>query len=135
MPDFENMDLSSFIDDETDDEKRSDVPVYSVGQINRMTNLMKECGILSFFNFCTCEKTGFTQFEKKTFEQYAEESKAVDAKDSVVLAFPNFTVIPKNKSGFASASKKSGVESESGDTLYVPTVYIDAAYIAPVSHG
>lgn len=130
MPDFENMDLSSFIDDETDDEKRSDVPVYSVGQINRMTNLMKECGILSFFNFCTCEKTGFTQFEEETFEQYVKESKAVDAKDSVVLAFPNFTVIPKNKSGFASASKKSGVESESGDTLYVPTVYIDAAYIA-----
>ncbi len=120
MPDIENMDLFS-MDEETDDEKRSDVPVYSVGEINRVTNLLKDCGILSFFNFCPCEKTGFTQFEEKTFEQYTKESKAIDSKDSVVLAFPNFTVIPKNKSGF---------ESVSGDTLYVPTVYIDAAYIA-----
>ncbi|MDE5771659.1 MAG: hypothetical protein K2I06_08565 [Ruminococcus sp.] len=121
MPDIENMDLSSFMEDETDNEKYSDVPVYSVGQINRTVNLLKECGILSFFNFCACEKTGFTQFEEKIFEQYKEESKNIDAKDSVVLAYPNFTVIPKNKSGF---------DSVSGETLYVPTVYIDAAYIA-----
>lgn len=118
MPDFENMD---FFEEDDDNEIKSDVPVYSVAEVNRMINLLKDCGILSFFNFCACEKTGFTKFEEKAFEEYVKESENIDAKDSAVLAFPNFTVIPKNKSGF---------ESVSGEVLYVPTVYIDAAYIS-----
>lgn len=111
--DFDDIDIN----DINDNTKMS----VSIGDINRMTKMLKDCGILSFFNFHDPENTSFIAFEEKILEHYQEETEIIEAKDSVVLAFPNFTVIPKNKCGFESVGSKK---------LCMPPVYIDSAYVA-----
>ena len=54
-------------------------------------------------------------------QKYNQEFSCINKTDSLVLAFPNFTIIPSNKRHVEVIDKK---------TLYTPTIYIDAAYVA-----
>ena len=81
-------------------------------------------GILSFVNFNACEFTSFRNFgaNTKAIDAYEAELKGLKKRDSTVLAYPNFTIIPRNKSQLR--------ELVNGRNLYVPSIYIDAAYVA-----
>lgn len=96
----------------------------TAADVNQITECFAEYGILSFVNFNACEKTGFKNFgaTMDIIEQYNNELQDLKRRDATVLAYPNFTIIPKNKSQLK--------EIVNGKNLYVPTIYIDAAYVA-----
>ena len=98
--------------------------IVSVADINQITECFADYGILSFVNFNACESTSFKKFgaNSKIIDAYAKELKGFNRCDSTVLAYPNFTIIPRNKSQLK--------EIVNGRNLYVPSIYIDAAYVA-----
>jgi hypothetical protein len=91
-----------------------------IADINIISELFAEYGILSFFNFNACEETSFKNFgaNLNIINEYNKETADIKRPDATVLAYPNFTIIPKNK-------RKVGDMD-----LYTPPVYIDAAYVA-----
>lgn len=117
--DIFNMDFSSA----EDEQEQSGINTVTVADINTISELLAEVDILSFFNFNACEATSFKNFgsDTKIIEQYNKELTAIKRPDSLVLAYPNFTIIPKNK---------RQVETINDTKLYTPAVYIDAAYVA-----
>ena len=90
--------------------------------INLMVSLLAECDILSFVNFRTCEATGFKNFgvDRAILDIYKKELSCIERKSGLVLAHPNFTILPKGQ-----LNVKIGETS-----LYIPGVYVDAAYVA-----
>ena len=98
--------------------------IVTVADINQITECFAEFGILSFVNFNACEFTSFRNFgaNTKAIDAYEAELKGLKKRDSIVLAYPNFTIIPRNKSQLR--------ELVNGRNLYVPSIYIDAAYVA-----
>lgn len=102
-------------------EEKFGIKKICLSDISKMGKFLNECGILSFFNLNACEQTSFKMFNK-------DISAAVDMiekdfyKESVVLAYPNFSIIPKDK--------RKVVFKDLGEELFTPTIYIDAAYVA-----
>lgn len=95
----------------------------TAADINNITEMLAECEILSFVNFNACVQTSFKNFGADTeiIKEYNKELSALKRKDSTVLAYPNFTIIPQNK---------RNVDLFDNRTLYTPSVYINAAYVA-----
>ena len=120
-----DFDPFSFFDDMATIKKPERMDgIVSVSDINQITERFAEFGILSFVNFNACEETGFKDFGANTtiINEYEAELKGMKRRDSIVLSYPNFTIIPKNKSQLK--------ELVNGKNLYVPSIYIDAAYVA-----
>lgn len=118
--DIFNIDFSSA----PENNKKDGVETVTVSDINYMSSLLADYGILSFFNFNACESTSFKSFGANTdlIEEYNKEVSGIKRPEATVLVYPNFTIIPKNK--------KELREIVNGNTLYVPSIYIDAAYVA-----
>lgn len=98
--------------------------IVTVADINQITACFAEYGILSFVNFNACEFTSFKNFgaDDKVIKAYDREMKGIKRSDATVLAYPNFTIIPRSKNQLK--------EIVNGRNLYVPSIYIDAAYVA-----
>ncbi len=111
------------IDNVTDSKENVGIEKVTVSDINNISELLAEYGILSFFNFNACERTSFKCFgaNDEIVKEYEEEISGIKRRDAVALAYPNFTIIPKNK---------RQVEMVNDTKLYTPAVYIDAAYVA-----
>ncbi len=109
--------------EETSSSQKMDGTV-TAARINLITECFADYGILSFVNFNACEKTGFKNFgaDSSILEEYDKELKGLKRPDATVLAYPNFTIIPRNKSQLK--------EIVNGVNLYVPSIYVDAAYVA-----
>lgn len=118
--DMFNIDFAS----EPQDNKNEGIETVTVADINYMSSLLAEYGVMSFFNFNACEKTSFKSFgaNKKLIDEFNTELSGIKKLESTVLVYPNFTIIPNNK--------KELREVVNGNTLYVPSIYIDAAYVA-----
>ena len=117
--DMFNIDFSS----EPQDNKNEGIETVTVADINYMSSLLADYGIMSFFNFNACKETSFKSFGANTdiIKKYNEEVSSIKRPESTVLVYPNFTIIPK---------EKRQMEVINGTTLYVPAIYIDAAYVA-----
>lgn len=114
-----NMDIFNVNESKTHD----GVQTVTIADISNVSTLFAEYGILSFFNFNACEATSFKSFGANSdiIDDYNKEISAIKRLDATVLAYPNFTIIPKNK---------RQVEMVNDTKLYTPAVYIDAAYVA-----
>ncbi len=112
----------NFSSDE-ENNKKDVVKKTTASDVNNINDLLAEYGILSFVNPNACKETSFKSFGTDTemLEKYNQEFSCINKTDSLVLAFPNFTIIPSNK---------RHVEVIDEKTLYTPTIYIDAAYVA-----
>lgn len=117
--DFDPFDINNV----TDSKEDVGIEKVTVSDINNISELLAEYGILSFFNFNACEKTSFKCFgaNDNIIKEYEKEIPGIKRTDSVVLAYPNFTIIPRNK---------RQVEMVNDTLLYTPAIYIDAAYVA-----
>lgn len=117
---YDPFDINNVTEENNTD---SGVEKVTVSEIGIISEMLAEYGILSFFNFNACEKTSFKCFgaNDKIIKEYENEISGIKRTDSVVLAYPNFTIIPKNK---------RQVEMVNDTKLYTPAVYIDAAYVA-----
>ncbi|MDO5150471.1 MAG: hypothetical protein Q4D76_13920 [Oscillospiraceae bacterium] len=103
----------------------------SLDNIKAMANILSSNEIISFFNFEANEETSFSGF-KSEFKNYNSKIKGFE-KNSTVLCYPNFTVIPKKETDIVISSniKVDCIDSEvQKEVLKVPAIYVDAAYVA-----
>jgi len=110
--------------DELDESRSNDsTQKVTAADINNLSEMLAECEILSFFNFNACEQTSFKSFgaDSEIIKEYNKELSALKRTDSTVLAYPNFTIIPKSKRKVSMFGDRE---------LYTPSVYINAAYVA-----
>ncbi|MDE6835263.1 MAG: hypothetical protein K2J39_13610 [Ruminococcus sp.] len=117
--DLYNMDIFSI----NEPESNEGIETVTIADINNISSLLAESGILSFFNFNACEATSFKTFgaNPDIIREYNKETSAIKRPDATVLAYPNFTIIPKNQ---------RKVEMVNGNKLFTPAIYIDSAYVA-----
>lgn len=107
-----------------------------------LLNTVKDYRIQIFFNFETNEETTFSQMAINGIEKYVDKCMPLTRKDYSEFAIPcipNFTIIPKDKSGVVLDSKivlkENGMpnlskEKEDILKLWIEGVYIGASYIA-----
>ncbi len=107
-----------------------------------LLNTVKDYRIQIFFNFETNEETTFSQMAINGIEKYIDKCMPLTRKDYSEFAIPcipNFTIIPKDKSGVVLDSKivlkENGMpnlskEKEDILKLWIEGVYIGASYIA-----
>ncbi|MFO7820109.1 MAG: transcriptional regulator [Halanaerobacter sp.] len=104
-------------------------------------NLAKDYKIQLFFNFQANDDTTFNDLATKGVDKYMEKTETLTRKDYseyAIPCLPNFTVIPKKKSGVELDKKMIATENgaqlsqEEEDLLklWLEGVYIDASYVA-----
>lgn len=96
----------------------------------QMISILAQYKVMSFFNFRACKDNVFQTFGKN-FNKYMEMVKNMPV-DYSVFAYPNFTQISEDERNFRINTEISGqgIETISENYLKVPSVYIDAAYVA-----
>ena len=112
--------------------------------IETLSNLMTVLGsykIQLFFNFEGNSETTFDDVATKGIEKYLEKTKILENQrysEYLVPVIPNFTIIPKDKSGVILDAKmkyenevaKLSKEKEDLLQFWIEGVYIDGAYVA-----
>lgn len=112
--------------------------------IETLSNLMTVLGsykIQLFFNFEGNSETTFDDIATKGIEKYLEKTKILENQrysEYLVPVIPNFTIIPKDKSGVILDAKmkyenevaKLSKEKEDLLQFWIEGVYIDGAYVA-----
>jgi hypothetical protein len=114
----------------------------TVESLTLLLNVMKSYRIQTFFSFETSEETTFNYVATEGVEKFVDKCVPLTRKDFsefAVPCLPNFTVIPKDKSGVVLDKKmllaETGVaqlskEKEDIMKLWIEGVYIGASYIA-----
>jgi len=106
-----------------------------------LLNILKDYKVQLFFNFETSEETTFDALSTKGVTSYMEKCQPLMKREYSAYAipcFPNFTIIPKNKSGVLLDRKmvheegnvKLSDEKEDYMRLWLEGVYVGAAYVA-----
>lgn len=119
-------------------------PVKEKNTLETLTSLLELCKMYKiqlFFNFESSEETSFNNLATVGVDKYIEKTEILTRKDYSEFAIPclpNFTVIPKDKSGVVLDSKMK--QSENGAylskekedimKLWLEGIYIDASYVA-----
>ena len=112
--------------------------------IETLSNLMTVLGsykIQLFFNFEGNSETTFDDVATKGIEKYLEKTKILENQrysEYLVPVIPNFTIIPKDKSGVILDAKmkyenevaKLSKEKEDLLQFWIEGVYVDGAYVA-----
>lgn len=123
MDDLSNFDMFS----EASNQKKEDdtEETVNIEKISRVSSILSEFKILSFFNFTACDSTSFRNFgiSEEIIKKYKKKSESIKNSDSTVLVYPNFTIIPK-------AKRQVDMKTADGNKLYTPDIYVDAAYVA-----
>lgn len=109
--------------------------------LSQLLEIAKNYRIQMFFNFEATEETSFNNLATIGVDKYIEKTEVLTRKDFSEFAIPclpNFTVIPKDKSGVVLDSKMK--QSENGAylskekedimKLWLEGIYIDASYVA-----
>lgn len=116
--------------------------VYSVEALSTLLDVLKDYRVETFFSFENREETTFSALASEGIEHAIEKCAPLMGKpysEFAIPVLPNFTVIPKNKSGVIIDSKmrindENGVElsKEKDDImrLWIAGVYINGAYVA-----
>jgi hypothetical protein len=116
-------------------------PGNTLESLTTLLQCVKRFKIQIFFNFYACEETTFNTMATAGVAKYLDKCEVLTRQDYSEFAtpcLPNFTIIPKEKSGVVIDSKmlhtEAGVklsrEKEDVLKLWIEGVYIDAAYVA-----
>ncbi len=110
-----------------------------------LTNLMtvlSEYKVQVFFNFEGTSETSFDSLATKGVDEYMEKTKILENQEYseyIISVLPNFTIIPKDKSGILldyrmKFEEETGVKlSEEKEDLikfWIEGVYVDSSYVA-----
>lgn len=96
-----------------------------------LTDLLEKYKIQLFFNFHASDKTDFKHLSISGLDEYKEKTMMLENKsysEYLIHVFPNFTIIPKNRSK-VSVGKMMGENNEEL-FYYINGLYIDSSYIA-----
>ncbi len=116
--------------------------VYSMEALSTLLDVFKDYRVETFFSFENREETTFNALAAEGIEKVIEKCTPLIGRaysEFAIPVLPNFTVIPKNKSGVILDSKmkvteENGVElsKEKEDImrLWLEGVYINGAYVA-----
>lgn len=122
--------------------KKADTDVYSMEALSTLLNVFKDYRVETFFSFENREETTFNAVAEEGIEKMIDRCAPLAGKpysEFAIPVLPNFTVLPKNKSGVVLDSKmhitqENGVElsEEKEDIirLWIEGVYISGAYVA-----
>ncbi len=126
--------------------KGNDAPtntnVHSVESLTRILDVLKDFRIQCFFSFASNEKNTFNAMATEGIEKYIDKSLPLTAKafsEFAIPCFPNFTIIPKDKSGVVLDTKMEVNENNLAEIskakqdimkLWIDGVYVGAAYVA-----
>lgn len=116
--------------------------VNSVESLTRLLDVFKDYGVQCFFSYETGDTTTFNTLATEGIEKYEERCAPLLGKsfsEYAIPCLPNFTVIPKEKSGVILDSRmvinendvvELSKEKEDVMKLWIDGVYIGAAYVA-----
>lgn len=122
--------------------KKAGIDVYSMEALTVLLDVFKDYRVETFFSFENREETTFNALAAEGVEKMMERCKVLTGKpfsEFAIPVFPNFTVLPKNKSGVILDSRmhitdENGAElsKEKEDVvrLWIEGVYINGAYVA-----
>ena len=122
--------------------KKAGSDVYSMEALSTLLNVFKDYRVETFFSFENREETTFNAVAAEGIEKMIERCAPLIGKpysEFAIPVLPNFTVLPKNKSGVVLDSRMhitddNGVElSEAKEDiirLWIEGVYISGAYVA-----
>lgn len=114
----------------------------SLESLATLLQVFKDYRVECFFSFETREETTFNVISSEGIEKYVTRCEPLIGKqfsEFAIPCLPNFTVIPKNKSGVTLDSKMLLNENEMAELssekedimkLWIEGVYISAAYVA-----
>ncbi|WP_250277276.1 transcriptional regulator [[Clostridium] colinum] len=123
-------------------EVKEKTDVNSVESLARILDIFKDYGIQGFFSYETSDKTTFNYMATEGIEKFEERCSTLIGKpysEYAIPCVPNFTIIPKDKSGVVLDSKmlvtedniaELSKEKEDIMKLWIEGVYIGASYIA-----
>lgn len=116
--------------------------VNSVESLARLLDVFKDYGVQCFFSYETGDNTTFNTLATEGIEKYEERCAPLMGKpysEYAIPCLPNFTVIPKEKSGVILDSRMmlndNGVaelskEKEDIMKIWIEGVYVGASYVA-----
>lgn len=116
--------------------------VNSVECLARILDVLKDFSVQCFFSYETGDKTTFNAMASEGIEAYESKCTALTGKpfsEYAIPCIPNFTIIPKDKSGVILDKKmllnenntaELSKEKEDIMKLWIDGVYIGAAYVA-----
>lgn len=126
--------------------KGNDAPVntsvHTVESLTRILDVLKDYRVQCFFSFASNEKNTFNAMSTEGIERYIDRSLPLTSKafsEFAIPCFPNFTVIPKDKSGVVLDTKMEVTENNTAAMstakqdimkLWIDGVYVGAAYVA-----
>lgn len=116
--------------------------VNSMESLTRILDVLKDFRVQCFFSFASNEKNTFNAMATEGIEKYIDKSLPLTAKsfsEFAIPCFPNFTIIPKDKSGVVLDTKMTLGENDTAEVsqakqdimkLWIDGVYVGAAYVA-----
>lgn len=116
--------------------------VNSVEALVRMLDVLKDYSVQCFFSYETGDKTTFNYMATEGIEKFEERCNSLTGKafsEFAIPCIPNFTIIPKEKSGvildkrmLVNENDMAELSKEKEDImkLWIDGVYVGAAYIA-----
>lgn len=119
-----------------------DANVYSMEALSTLLDVFKDYRVETFFSFENREETTFNALAAEGIEKAIEKCAPLIGKaysEFAIPVLPNFTVIPKNKSGVILDSRMTmsdentavlSKEKEDIMRLWIEGVYINGAYVA-----
>jgi hypothetical protein len=120
--------------------KAADAQGNTLEALGILLDAVKDYRIQIFYNFRTGEDTTFDKLATEGVDKYMERSAPLmrrDFSEFAVPCLPNFTVIPKERSGVIldrpmeiNENGAPGLSSTDVRKLWIEGIYIDAAYIA-----
>lgn len=122
--------------------QKAGTDVYSMESLSILLDVFKDYRVSTFFSFENREETTFNALAAEGVEKVIEKCAPLIGKpysEFAIPVLPNFTVIPKNKSGVTLDTKMrvtdgNGVEfsdaKEDVMRLWIEGVYINGAYVA-----
>lgn len=121
---------------------KADTNVYSMEALSTLLEVFKDYRVETFFSFENREETTFNAVAAEGIEKVIEKCTPLMGKaysEFAIPVLPNFTVIPKNKSGVILDSKMKVTDDNSAELskekedimrLWIEGVYINGAYVA-----
>lgn len=116
--------------------------VYSMEALSTLLDIFKDYRVETFFSFENREETTFNALASEGVERAIEKCAPLIGKsfsEFAIPVLPNFTVIPKNKSGVVLDSKMKVTDENNAELskekedimrLWIEGVYINGAYVA-----
>ncbi|MBQ9487896.1 MAG: transcriptional regulator [Selenomonadaceae bacterium] len=116
--------------------------VNSIESLTRILDVLKDFRVQCFFSFASHEKNTFNAMATEGIEKYIDKSLPLTSKpfsEFAIPCFPNFTIIPKDKSGVVLDTKMTLTENNLAEMsqakqdimkLWIDGVYVGAAYVA-----